>query len=366
MSAVQRLEQDDVDDPADDATIPEAVEDQRTSKELNLRMLRIEDLLVRRQRALEKAAIAVEEQKQEIAAQQAKLVELEAVEIEKSEAIENLNDEKRTLAHRIATLSQAEGQSSSSALPQQDPVQMADECLTRKLLGLQNFVQQSPQIKERLLLFAREIEKLQAAEREAPLPSGQLTLDHSFAAQRSAQTVVQPENNLDGFPNLAAAVQKKREGERAANASPTADTLPCLAGPGPGPASPAPVELYNIHSGVGTPSDVSQLAVPTIAATSYGRAPRKHEPLCKTCWAVVCKCGGTSGGHACAPSGNAVHEGTMEVDTTVAAPETAMVVWQPPGDRMQLLAQLKAKNLQQQERSRKQAQEASSQRHSPY
>ena len=141
------------------------------------------------------------------------------------------------LSQRIARLNQAEGQHSVSGFAQQGPLQMADECLTRSLLGLQNYNQQSPQIKQRLLLFAREIEKLQAAEREALL-AGQATLDQSFAAQRAAQATAILVEPLDAESFLlAAAVQKKRIVELGAVAQPsTAETH--VSPPGPMLAPP--------------------------------------------------------------------------------------------------------------------------------
>ena len=375
MSAAQRFEEDEVDEPADEVyTLPEEVDDQRSSKELNLHMLKIEKALERRQRALDKAELAVADQKQVIADQQAKLVELEGLEETKREEIAALKEEKRMLSQRLVRVNQAEEQNhhggATTAGVQQDPMQMATEYLNQSLLGLQNFSQQPPQIKELLLQFARGVEQLQAAER-ATLPAGQATLEQSFAAQRAQATSTSVGLHDAEFPLLSAAVQKRR----AQDLSPTAQVVSAVAPVAPHPAVvavPEPerpiaplamakpdTEHYSISSGAATPVANVQPEQQSSTGCGYGRAPRKHEPLCKKCWAVVCKCG-VPAAHPTAPG--SANEGTDEV---MDAPETALVVWQPPKTRAQLLQQLEAKNEQQAARARG-TDEASSSRPSPY
>ena len=76
---------------------------------------------------------------------------------------------------------------------------------------------------------------------------------------------------------------------------------------------------------------------------------------------MVCKCREHSGGGVTAPDPPVVVG-----DDPMGAPETALVVWRPPEDRAQLLVRLRAENQQQVERARKRAEDAASQRHSPY
>ena len=380
MSAVQRLAEDEIDEPADEVhTMPEEADDQRSSKEINLHMLKIEKVLERRRRALDKAEIAVAEQKEEIASQQAKLVELQTVEDGKREEIFALNEEKRVLSQRLARINAAEDAAQqnqhsgvTSGMAQQDPLQMAAECLSRSFMGLQNFNEQPPQIKELLLQFARGVEQLQAAERAAPC-AGQVTLEQSFAAQQAAQARVAPvESHDEEFPLLAAAVQRKRDRESSpvdqqpTVVAPATPHVPVSADPIPErqPAPPAGAESdtvhYNISSGAATPVATVQPAMATSTGSGYGKAPRKHEPLCKKCWAVVCKCSVPVVNPATLANSNG---GT---DVAMEASGTALVVWQPPKTRAQLLQQLEAKNDLQAARAMGRDDEVSSSRPSPY
>ena len=370
MSPAERFAEDGVEPAEDLATVPEEVDDQRTTKQLSERILKIERTLRDRRRQHGKAEAAVAAQIDEIASQQAILVELQAQADERLEQIQALQLEESVLSQRLAKLNPVQGDEPAtgerSGVPELTPVQDAMGCLSKALIALQNYQAQSPEIQVLLSHFAKDIEQLQAAELAAHVP-GQTTIQQSFAAQRAKDSAP-----AEYGPHLAAAVQKKHQLE----AKPSVGT-PLHMGPELQPAgqqqhpiqTQPSTERYDIASDTDTPlasgSAAEAIAIPA-GGNAYGRAPRGHELLCKKCWAVVCKCSAILGSPAPTASDSQGVDVAMEAPAPARAPETAMVVWQPSGDRMQVLAQLRARNQQQQERALKRAEEATSKRHSPY
>ena len=99
------------------------------------------------EKTLDKAELAVAAQAEEIANQQAKLVQLQAVEDAKREEIRALIAERCELSQRLARLKadQVHGEKPFVAL-QPSPLQTAIDCLNRSYLGLLDFQEQSPEI----------------------------------------------------------------------------------------------------------------------------------------------------------------------------------------------------------------------------
>ena len=347
----------------EEETVPEDVGDQRGFKEISQHILRIERALERRRRGLEKAESVVADQAVEIAAHQAKLVELQAVEDERRQEIQSLEAERGILSQRMAQLEAAQrGQLPADSRPQQDPVQAAQECLSRSFLGLQMFQDQPAEIQELLVQFARGVEQLQAASRPTVV-LGQTTLHQAFAAQRGpaagAAKALDADPSLEYGPHLAAALQKRQKLQASATEQPSVGSSSTQASAPPPAEQQQPAvqdrpstQHYDISSGTATPAGAegaTEAVVLLAGGKAYGRAARKHEPSCNKCWAVCCKC-----------------NTSMDTDVPTSAPETTLAVWRPPKSRDAFLAQLKDQNLQQAERVRKRAADASSLRGSPY
>ena len=365
MSPAERFAEDEVEPAEDLATVPEEADDQRTTQQLSQRILRIEKILRDKRRQHGKAEDAVAAQIEEIAAQQTILVELQAQADDKLEQIQALQLEESVLSQRLAKLNPVQGAGAAagerSGAPELTPVQDAMECLTKALLGLQNYQTQKPDIQVLLAHFVKGVEQLQADDLAARAP-GQTTIQQSFAAQRSSDSA-----HAEYGPLLAAAVKGKHQSEAKPPVEAPLQLEPVLppAGHQQPPAQGQPVtEQYDISSdATSRAAGSANEAIATPAGgRSYGRAARKHEPLCNKCWAVCCKCR-TDSGKSDVDGQNA---DAAEAPVPAGEPETAMVLWQPPGDRMQLLAQLRDQNSRQREQVRKRAEEASSMRHSPY
>ena len=344
MSPAERFAEDEVEDQADEGeTVPEDADDQRGSRSINYHILRLENTLERRRKALGKAELAVAAQTEEIAKQQAVLVELQASEDNLREEIRAVTAERSELSQRLARLNaNRDIEQQPAAAVQQTPLQNAMDCLNRSFLGLQHFQDQSPEIKEILVQFARGIEQMQAQERSAVVP-GQTTLHQSFAAQRATQDLPVEQKDLEYGPHLAAAIQRKREAVPNIQLQPQAPVAPTRGERiQSGPTIPA---QHTIHSGTTTPMDPGGQQTETIPIAgnkSYGRAARATDPTCVTV------------------------ELAVPVDVPMDSTETALAVWRPPRTRAQLLAQLEADVQSQADRVRKRAADASSLRASPY
>ena len=382
MSPAERFAADEVEE---DETMPEEADDQRTSKAINLALLGIEKKLERRQRALEKAQWAVAEQNEEIARQHAKLVELQAEEDSKRDEILEITTQRDELSRRLVKLNAVQGSESRQCGPaeaddQRDPFQVAMECLTRSYQGLQNYHDQPPAIKQLLSQFASSVLQMQANERSAQ-EVGQATLHQTFAAQRATQhssaaadvaasnatagvgaNAGASDSNAEYGPIIDAAMQKKRGSEAPLTVQPPAEeTTAQMPVQQPTerqqPGMQPPAVHYNIASGTATPT-ASENAVPV--GGTYGRAPRKHEPLCRKCWAICCKCSAVASGTA-GPSDN-----RTGADEPMGVSETALVVWQPTERRSDLLARLKNESDRKADLARKRASDGSAMRASPY
>ena len=376
MSPAQRFAEDDV-DPADDfETVPEEIDDQRTSKELAARIIKIGKIVSQRRRQHEKAEAAVAEQIEEIALQQATLVDLQAQADYRLEQIQALQLEEGVISQRLAKINPVQGDATpmdtDAGAPVLTPVQTAMECISKTFLGLQHFQDQCPEIRAILSVFAQEVEKLQAAEFASRAP-GQPTIQQTFAAQKAATSETTghtAEASASEYgPCLAAAVQKRRTDRN--NLIPTVEVTgpqmpleprqPPVAQQPPTalqPASPR-VEQFDISSSSGSGSATSTPAevVQPAAVSGYGKVSRMRQPLCNKCRAVCCKCTAHPQGHADAARSDA--------DAAMVA-ETAMVVWQPNKNRTQFLRQLATENERQAELAGKRAADEPSMRSSPY
>ena len=136
---------------------------------------------------------------------------------------------------------------------QSKQVEIAADCLSRTLFGLQNFETQHPEVKQLLSQFVEAFQYMQAASGAPPLPPGQQTIQQSFAAQpgikvahtndatsqnvgHCATAVAQPSQQAIAVrepeygPLLAAAINKKRSAAQGVVDSPMEGT-----GPGPQP-----------------------------------------------------------------------------------------------------------------------------------
>ena len=176
------------------------------------------------------------------------------------------------------------------------------------------------------------------------------------------QSVATPE--LEYGPCVAAAIAKKRSSEASSVVHPVADADAAPQGHmaqrsptvlGPVDSQPARFNISSGSSGTTTPT-VADTTHPTEGA-GYGKAPRGRQPFCNKCWSISCRCALPS---PCPTEG--VRTGQ---DGSMGTSETAMVVWQPPKDRAELLQQLTAANARQAERARGRAENAPP-RPSPY
>ena len=187
MSASQLLNAESVvenDDGDEQTTFEDADADPKT---LRFRHINLCRKLEGKQKQLEKQHEAAEEQKNEMAKQQAKLVELQAVAKGIIEQIKELQCQSASIALQIARIEEERRQvREATIVPSPDPAcppeVQAVECLTKAAAALQGFQSQSPNVQLLLQQFISFVDQLRAGDAVATVAdTKQTTLQQAFA-----------------------------------------------------------------------------------------------------------------------------------------------------------------------------------------
>lgn len=343
MSAAERMAKDDmaVDDGDDEVcTIPEELPVHR----LNILMLNLHKKITAKEKQLEKELAAIHDQQDEIAAHQARLVELQATADSTRETISDFNDTRAELSQRLAKAAATQN-IPTKPVPETDgkekQVETAMDCLSRTFMGLQKYEEQSPEVKALLCQFAQAFQSLQAASTAPVLPVGQLTLQQAFLTGTSTGGVP---SQVISTPQCAGGAGV--DGTRTDIVQSTA-------------TSP---EQFTISSGATTPAGEAKVVETERAGAptkSYGRAPNAHESPVPVRPPAELR-----------PADEVVREAEgSSKDVAMVVTETAMVLWEPPPrhlTRTQLREELERKNEDQANRIRKRVAAAAAHRVSPY
>ena len=182
LNAENEETQDDVDEQT---TFEDADAD---PKVLRFRHINLCRKIESKQRQLEKQHEAIEEQKDEMAAQQAKLVQFQAAADGANDKIRELQEQSASIALQIARIEQ-DRKNGHEAIHNQTvekdspPEAQAAECLGKAAAALQGFQSQNPQIQLLLQQFITFIDQLRAGETASPVVDPrQTTLPHAFAS----------------------------------------------------------------------------------------------------------------------------------------------------------------------------------------
>ena len=177
-------ENEEQDDGDDQTTFEDADAD---PKVLRFRHINLCRKLESKQKQLEKQHDAIEEQRNEMALQQAKLVELQAIADGTIEKIKELQDQSAAIAMQIARIEEERKQGRETAVisapAQGSPLEaQAAECLAKAAAALQGFQAQSPQVQLLLQQFITFVDQLRAGESSAAADDPkQTTLQQAFA-----------------------------------------------------------------------------------------------------------------------------------------------------------------------------------------
>ena len=330
----------------DNLTLPENLD----PKQLQRRMRRLEEKRQRIAGKLDSKQDAVVGQHEEIARQQAILVEMQADADAAAEQVRQCDADLAEVSQRLEQALRVRGGGAVAATEEHTSAapRSAADCLNHVYNALENYQNlPDPNVQKMLEHFVSLVDDLRTSYSIQSAPAvpgaGQTTLDQAFAAQRAGQAPTAPlvPEQVE-FPLLQAALQRKHDREsdpvvqqprQVAPATPQAAVLE-TAGNGRQLPTSTLVEHYEL-SGAATPTTVEQpMAAPT--ASGYGRAPRMHEPPCQKCWSIVCRCRVQT---VAVPAPSHDSDAPME-------PETALVVWEPPKNHKQLVRQLEAQVAQ--------------------
>ena len=191
----------------------------------------------RKQVRLEKEEKAIQEQKEVIAAQQAKLVELQANADSIAEHMRSIDVaiQEKSLLLTKATAERASDANNSAAKPaanpapehQSDKAKEARDCLLSALVGVQTYKDQPPELQALLSQFIGVIEAMQRAEldRSAAVQAGQTTLQQAFArctvppasSPATGSTACFEIHSGEATPAESAAILANTQPEEAAN-----------------------------------------------------------------------------------------------------------------------------------------------------
>ena len=151
-----------------------------------------------KQKQLDKQHEAIQEHRDEMARQQAKLVELQAEADGTVGKIRELQEKSTSIAQQIARIEESRkiGQEPNQAPTAEQavpPETQAAECLGKAAAALQGFQAQSPHIQLLLQQFVTFIDKLRAGESVQAVDPKQCTLQQAFAS--SAATLSTPKGD---------------------------------------------------------------------------------------------------------------------------------------------------------------------------
>ena len=167
-------------------------------KALRFRHINLCRKLEAKQKQLEKQDNAINEQKDEVAHQQAKLVELQAIADSTADKIKELQNQSAAIAMQIARIEDERRQVREAvvaSLPVQasPPEALAADCLTKAAAALQGFQSQSPQVQLLLQQFTSFVDQLRAAESPSAFHEPrQTTLQQAFAHATASPQGTQP------------------------------------------------------------------------------------------------------------------------------------------------------------------------------
>ena len=238
----------------------------------------------RKQARLEKEETAIQDQTDFIAAQQEKLVELQAKAVSTAEEIRSIDavysENMELLAKVTAERSATEAAASPKQEQQGDRAKEARDLLTTALRGVQTYKDQPPELQALLTQFIGCIEAMQRSElnTSAQLQPGQTTLQQAFAKQPTPPATLPATGSTARFeihsgeatPTEALGQSVKAPPEQAAEmwvdtqvaqkrkidaASPSAQCSTATGAP-PGPQPPAQADVQQpLQPNLGTPME---------------------------------------------------------------------------------------------------------------